>query len=108
MQLMWFSVGLHTTIRAVIPSLVDLLKDGHWNVRSMAVSLVFKLAKHGEFNWDLMNTRLTWFSVEFRETILATVPPLIDLLKDGHWDVRSVAISGFFELADQGEFDSGL
>ena len=49
-QLTWFSVELHEAIRAAIPLFVDLLKDGHPNVRSAAVSVVVKLAEHGEFD----------------------------------------------------------
>jgi hypothetical protein len=48
--LTWFVVDLHKAICAVIPLLVDLLKDGHQNVRLVAVSLVVELAEHGEFD----------------------------------------------------------
>jgi hypothetical protein len=43
--------------------------------------------------------------VDLHESICAVIPSLVDMLEDGHWNVRSVAISGFVELADQGEFD---
>jgi hypothetical protein len=48
--LMWFAADLHEAIRAAIPSLVDLLKDGGWGIQSAAVSGVVKLAKHGKFD----------------------------------------------------------
>ena len=47
---MWFSVGLRKTIRAVILSLIDRLKDRDEDVRSGAISGVVKLAEYGEFD----------------------------------------------------------
>jgi HEAT repeat protein len=47
---MWFAVNIHKAIRALIPSLVDLLKDIHLNVRLAAISGLVKLAEHGEFD----------------------------------------------------------
>jgi HEAT repeat protein len=55
-----------------------------------------------------MGTHLTWFSVEFHETILAIIPSLVSLLKDRNKDVRSATISAFVELAEHGEFDRYL
>jgi hypothetical protein len=49
-SLTWFVAGLQEAVRAVIPSLVDLLKDGGWGIQSAAVSGVVKLAKHGKFD----------------------------------------------------------
>jgi hypothetical protein len=49
-QLTWFSVELHTTIRAVIPSIVGLLKDGDGDVRLAAISAFVKLVEQGEFD----------------------------------------------------------
>jgi hypothetical protein len=49
----WFVVDFREAIRAIIPSLVDLLKDGDWNVRLVAISFVVKLAEHGEFDWGI-------------------------------------------------------
>ena len=52
-----------------------------------------------------MSTQLTWFVVELHEAIRAVIPLLVDLLKDGHEDVRSAAVSGVVKLAEHGEFD---
>jgi hypothetical protein len=50
MQLMWFVVDLHEAIYAIIPSLVDLLKDGDGDVRLAAISAFVKLVEQGEFD----------------------------------------------------------
>jgi HEAT repeat len=50
MKLTWFSVDLCETICTVIPSFVNLLQDGDEDIRSAAISVIVKLAEHGEYD----------------------------------------------------------
>jgi HEAT repeat protein len=49
-SLMLIAVELREELSVVIPSLVDLLKDGRRDVRSAVVSGLVSLSKHGEFD----------------------------------------------------------
>jgi len=45
-------------IRAAIPALIELLKDGHYDVRSAGASALGKLSKNSEFKPDIVSTLL--------------------------------------------------
>jgi len=49
-QLTWSVAFFRKTIHAAIPLLVNMLKDGHSNVQSATISVIVKLADHGEFD----------------------------------------------------------
>jgi HEAT repeat protein len=74
---------LRESIAVFIPQIVELLNDNSSNaIRGAAAKTLAKLSDHGNSSTQSAVALLQHTAVEFRQSIRASIPRIIDLLKN--------------------------
>ena len=91
-------------VRSAIPEIVDLLWHSELNVRSAGADALLKLSDQGNISsfptWTMLIYLL--FIVEFRESIRASIPQIITLLRPWKSYICEVGANALAKLSEQG------
>lgn len=91
------------SIGAALPQIVDLLKDNDRNVRATGANTLATLSEQGEiYLLCLVRVLLRSTAATFRAAFRATIPGIVDLLKDNDIVVHRAGAEILANLSEQG------
>lgn len=99
------AVEFRQSIRESIPQIMDFLQDKAYDVRIAGAEAVAKLSEQGNKSIQSGVLSLKMMAAEFRESIEASIPQIVDLLEDSNKYVRRKGVATLAKLAEQGNGD---
>jgi HEAT repeat protein len=94
-------------IQVSIPHITDLLQDDNYLACEAAATTLGKFSKQGRIFIQSAVAYLNRSAAEFRQAIKASIPSIVNLLKDNSWTLRCIGAEVLAQLSEHGRRSVG-